>query len=271
MICLPRHQWRLGLPSSPPTQPSVSSCPPPPPPGSQQKVLAASSLSIGCLDSSLVSGLTCLKLGCGQMGDTCTPARRHTHTHRAGSGQGADTGSCARQVRVQPGGAADSPRSGGDRQEASPPGSFRGFGTPSYPPWFWTSQDRPSASPTHEAALIPALLLRDSGLDIWVPRAKGCMQTPGGQPSPDRGPSRCQAGAQEATPETTVPTPPHSSTGAPASSPSSLPSPPPFSLLPSSPPPPLLNYESNKTGKIELGKEKRENDFDFGCATKQPK
>ena len=124
LICLnpptPRHQGRLGLPSSPPTQPSVSPCPPPPPPGSWQKVLAASSLSIGCLDGSLMSGLTCLKLGCGQMGDACTHARRDTHTLKElGAGGEQTLGLVPTRSGFQPGGAADNLQSRGDGQEAS--------------------------------------------------------------------------------------------------------------------------------------------------------
>lgn len=141
-----------------------------------------------------MSGLTCLKLGCGQMGDACT--RRDTHTQRAGGRRGAGT------VLHPPGQGSSlgelltAPRTGetgsqwGEPVIAGPPGPFRGFGSPSCPPWFWTSQDRPSASPTHKAALHPSsasgcipALLQALGPGYRCPGPRGACRLLGANPA----------------------------------------------------------------------------------------
>lgn len=197
LICLLPHPpppVGAGVPKQPAHSAICPARPPPPPPGSRQKELAASSLSIGCLDGSLVSGLTCLKLGCRQTGDVCTTARRHTHSELGAGGEQtlglvpARSGSSLGELLI-------APRAGETGRKPAPQVPSEGLGPPATHPGSGPVRTDPQPAPPVKLHFIPALLPRDSGLDIWVPRAKGCVQTRGptqpGQGSrqvPGRGP-----------------------------------------------------------------------------------
>lgn len=170
--------------------------------------MAAGSLLLkhSCLNGSLLSSLTCLKLGCGQMG-TCAHvhAETHTHTHTELRSAGDQTSVLYHQVKVPARRAADSPQewdmagtSRGEPVSTVSPSPCRGCGSP-MPTWFWPCQDRPSASPTHKAALHPSSASGAiSGLISGCPGPGQCVQTSGptqarrgSRPVPGRGPGGC--------------------------------------------------------------------------------
>ena len=138
---------------------------------------------------------------------------------------------------------------------AGAPAPFRGFGSPSCLPWFWTSQDRPSASPTHEAALHPSSASGALRPGYRCPGPRGACRLLGANPALVGVPPGARPGPRRPLLTTSPPLLTARLEHLP-------PSPPPSPLLPSHAPPhppPLLNYESRMTGRTELGKEKRGN------------
>ena len=164
------------------------------------------------LDQDQASVMAAGSVGCSR-GRTCaqrpSPAQTAEGTGYAlwGLGVGGDWVSCppgGGSSRGKPPTASRAGETGsqlGGLMTSRPPSSFQRVpGLLAARPGSGPVKDRPSASPTHEDALHPGSPSGDLSLDIWAPKAKGCVQAPqsslGTTPALAEGTPRCQAWAQ---------------------------------------------------------------------------